>query len=109
MKNLEILLITNWLKYLKNLMIFKYLINNQLDNLNKVIAKHNEKVKNHTEEVKAAKDMLELHSIAIAINQQDFKKLDKDFIDAELHEKNSLNSLTANKAEIDKLERESSK
>ncbi len=83
--------------------------NNQLDNLNSVIVKHNGKVKNHTEEVKSAKEVLELHSIAIAINQQDFKKLDKDFTDAELQEKNSLNSLTTNKAEIDKLERESSK
>lgn len=83
-------------------------INKNISLLNIVIEKHNNLVLGHNDEVILSKKKLELHVIARAIIEEDFKKIDYDYISAIRNEKFALLDLTSNEEEIKKLERETS-
>lgn len=82
--------------------------NTAIRELTKVINKHNEKVENHAEEVKIARRKIELHSIAEAIKEQDYDKLQEDVAEAERTENSTKESLATVKSEIAELEKETS-
>lgn len=87
---------------------FKTNYNNSVDELTKIIQKHNEKVDNHEEEVKTAKEKLELHLIAESVIEQDYKKIEKDLKDAETKELEAKEATDKNNDEIIKLEQQTS-
>lgn len=76
--------------------------------LNKVITDHNKKVKNHATEVSSVKEKLELHSIALALDGQDFKKMGNEVKEAEKKEKETLEAFNKNNSEISELEKQNS-
>ena len=76
--------------------------------LNEIIQKHNRKVDNHDEEVKSAKEKLELHLIAIAIEEQNYRKIRQDLEDSIGEEKETREKLDTNSKEIRVLERKTS-
>ncbi len=76
--------------------------------LNKLVSTHNKKVENHTTEVKNARDKLELHSIAQALPEQDYKKLKDEIKKASTKEKDALEAVNKNNADILKLEKDAS-
>lgn len=82
--------------------------NTAIRELTKVINRHNEKVDNHADEVKVAKRKIELHSIAEAIKEQDYDKLQEDLDEAGRIENSTKESLAEVKAEIANLEKETS-
>ena len=67
--------------------------NTTIDNINAVIAKHNGKVANRDQELKMAKESLESHLIAIAVNEQDYKNIKEDFEENIIIEKDTKNAL----------------
>ena len=79
-----------------------------IDKLNKIFASHNLKVKNHAIEVKNAKEKLELHSIAVALSEQNYGKLEKEIKDAETAEKEAKEAVNKNDADIFELEKKTS-
>lgn len=87
---------------------FLFLYNNTITELNQIILSHNEKVKNHTTEVSSAREKLELHSIAVALAEQDYKKFNSDLKNAEEKEKESLEAVNKNNSEISVLEKQTS-
>lgn len=84
---------------------FENNINKGIDGINDIIKKHNNKVKNHSSEVNQAKEKLELHTIAVAIKEQDFKSINTEFVNSETIEAKSLKELKEIEAELDKLEK----
>ncbi len=76
--------------------------------LNKIIQQHNGKVDNHDEEVKLIKQKLELHLIAVAIEEQNYKKTKKDLEDSNEAEKKARGKLDTNNDKIEVLERKTS-
>ncbi len=79
-----------------------------IEELNEIIQKHNGKVDNHDEEVKSAKGKLELHLIAVAIEEQDYKEIRQDLKDSIEAEKAAKGKLAINDEEIKELERKTS-
>ena len=47
--------------------------------MNELIAEHNSKVDNHDQEVMTAREQLENHLIAVALEEQDYKAIKKEF------------------------------
>ncbi|MDP2947625.1 MAG: AAA family ATPase, partial [Nanoarchaeota archaeon] len=84
------------------------LLNKVIDELNAIILSHNDKVNNHSTEVKNAKEKLELHSIAIALSEQDYKKFDNNLQEAEIKERDALDRLNKNVSDISELEKKTS-
>ncbi len=82
--------------------------NQIIEELKKIISDHNEKVKNHTSEVVSAREKLELHSIAVALSEQDYKKMGSDLREAEKKEKEALEAINKNNYEISELEKQTS-
>ena len=87
---------------------FLAIFNAAVDTLNAIVVRHNDKVKNHPAEVKNAREKLELHSVAVALSQQDYKKFGKELKEAEDQEKNALEAVKKNSAEISELEKKTS-
>ncbi|MFA6428175.1 MAG: AAA family ATPase [Candidatus Buchananbacteria bacterium] len=79
-----------------------------IEELNKIVLNHNDKVKNHATEVKNAREKLELHSIAVALAGQDYKKLENDVKESEAKEKDTLAVVNKNNADISELEKKNS-
>ena len=79
--------------------------NRIIDELNKLITSHNGKVKNHETEVRKAREKLELHSIAVAVLEQDYKKFESDLVKANTEEKEALQAVNKNNADISELEK----
>lgn len=77
-----------------------------LEKLNSIIKKHNEKCDNHAEEVKTAKEKLELHTIAVAIKNDDYKSIEKDYIDAKNNERKLEESIATHNKLTAELEHE---
>ena len=73
-----------------------------------IIKEHNTKVENHEQEVKRAKEELEKHLIADAINEQDYSKIKSDFDKSAESEKEAKKAVDENGQEISKLEKETS-
>jgi wobble nucleotide-excising tRNase len=84
------------------------LLNTIINELNAIISKHNEKVNNHSTEVKNAREKLELHSIATALSEQDYKQYVSDLHEAETKEKEALDAVNKNNQDIIKLENKTS-
>lgn len=82
--------------------------NNTIAELNKVINEHNKKVKNHASEVLSAREKLELHSIAVALSGQDYKKMGEEVKEAEKKEKEALGAINKNNSETSELEKQTS-
>jgi len=76
--------------------------------LNEIIQQHNGKVDNHDEEVKTAKEKLELHLIDVAIKEQSYKKVKKDLEDSIEEEKTAKEILGTNNEKIEVFERKTS-
>ncbi len=78
---------------------FIYALNSIIEDLNLIITSHNEKIKNHSQEVNTAREKLELHSIAQALEAQDYKKFEEDLSQAageEIQTKEKVNENTKN-------------
>jgi len=73
----------------QNQNIFLTSYNGKILELNKIINEHNEKAKNHANEVEKAREKLELHTIATALANQDYKKMVKDCEEASKKRKRS--------------------
>ncbi|MDD3301221.1 MAG: AAA family ATPase [Patescibacteria group bacterium] len=84
------------------------LLNEVIDELNKIISKHNERIKNHNAEVINSREKLELHSISVALSEQDYKKMGTDLEEALKNEENTLNLVNKNNLDITELERQTS-
>ncbi len=87
---------------------FKKTYDEAIDELNTAIANHNSRVENHEQEVKNAKGKLEGHLIAVAIAEQDYVKIKRDYdlsIEAERKEKKEQEE---NNRQILELEMETS-
>jgi len=84
------------------------LLNKIIDDLNQIISTHNLRAKNHNTEVIRAREKLELHSIAIALSEQDYKKMGEEVKDTEKIEKESLDAINKNNSDIADLERQTS-
>ncbi len=84
------------------------LLNKTIDELNEIISKHNLRVKNHNTEVTSAREKLELHSIAVALSEQDYKKMGNEVKEAEKKEKEALEAINKNNSEISELEKQTS-
>ena len=84
------------------------LLNKIIDDLNKIITKHNLRVKNHNTEVVSAREKLELHSIAVALSWQDYKKMREDVKEAERKEKESFDAINKNNSDVAELEKQTS-
>ncbi len=87
---------------------FLTLYNKIIAELNKTINEHNDKVKNHAKEVSAAREKLELHLLATALNEQNYKKMSTDLEESSEKEKNALKEVNKNNDEIENLEKKTS-
>ncbi|HAJ33339.1 MAG TPA: hypothetical protein DCK79_08180 [Candidatus Atribacteria bacterium] len=76
--------------------------------LNEIVQQHNGKVDNHDEEVKTAKEKLELHLIDVAIEEQNYKKTKQDLEDSIEAEKTAKEKLGTNNEKIKVFERKTS-
>jgi wobble nucleotide-excising tRNase len=76
--------------------------------LNKIINEHNEKAKNHANEVSSAREKLELNSIATALAGQDYKKMGADLEESLKNEKEALDAINKNNSDIAELENQTS-
>lgn len=76
--------------------------------MNQVITKHNQQVAGHNDEVEKSKQRLELHTISKAIIDEDYQKMEDDFISSLEKEQISLQVLRENENKIAKLENETS-
>lgn len=87
---------------------FQKEINSNISTLNDVIEKHNQQVIGHSDEVSASKEKLELHTIAKAIIDEDFQKMESEYLTSYDQEKSSANELLIVEKEVEKLEKETS-
>jgi len=87
---------------------FLVLYNEAIAKLNKIISDHNKKAENHVTEVASAREKLELHSIAIALSTQDYKKFNSELKDTETKEKEASEAVNKNNSEILELEKKTS-
>ena len=84
------------------------LYDRKIDAINAVIKAHNAKVEDREQEVKHAKDELEKHQIAVAIEEQDYKKISSEFHKSIEAEKEAKQAVDAINQEISELEKETS-
>jgi len=87
---------------------FEKEINENISLLNEVIDKHNQQVIGHNDEVATSKEKLELHTIAKAIVEEDFQKMEDEYLTSVQTEQSSLQDLSVNEKEIEKIEKETS-
>ena len=88
--------------------IFLTSYNEIIAELNKIIDEHNDKVKNHASEVSNAKDKLELHLIATALAEQDYKEMEIDLNEASKKQKEAYEVVKKNNSDIAELEKQTS-
>ncbi|MDD9867882.1 MAG: AAA family ATPase [Candidatus Campbellbacteria bacterium] len=82
--------------------------NSSIAKLNAIIEEHNEKTKNHTQEVEKAKEQLVMHMIAKALSEEDLKKMNNDLEQAINNENTIKTNLDKINPDIQKLENQSS-
>jgi wobble nucleotide-excising tRNase len=87
---------------------FEKEINQNILKLNEVIEKHNQQVIGHNDEVSTSKDKLELHTIAKAIIEEDFPKMENEYLTSLEKEKSSTDKLSIVEKEVEKLQKETS-
>jgi len=83
-------------------------LNKIINEINKIILQHNQKIKDHETEVRKAKEKLELHTIAVALSEQDYKSFNSSLNDAKEKEKVALDDVNKNNFEILELEKKTS-
>jgi len=83
---------------------FKTAYNAIIRDLNQIIKNHNLKVENYDQEVKNAKEKLEHHYIAEAIEEQDYRKIKKELDDKINNEVAAKRNLQQNQESIRDLE-----
>ena len=72
--------------------------------LNKIISAHNSKVRGHANEVSKARKKIELHTIAKALADQNYKQIVADLEKASNNETKALKSVTESNSKIAELE-----
>lgn len=87
---------------------FQKEINSNISTLNDVIEKHNQQVFGHSDEVSSSKEKLELHTIAKAIIEGDFQKIENEYSTSLDKEKSCTIELLNVEKEFEKLEKETS-
>lgn len=87
---------------------FSVLCNRKIDDINVVIKKHNDRVENHEQAVKQAKEELEKHLIAVAIEEQNYSIIKSEFEKSIEAERQAKQAVDVNNQEISKLEKETS-
>ena len=87
---------------------FLSIYNKIIDELNELVSTQNYKSKNHATEVKYAKEKLELHSIAVALSEQDYKKFEREIKEADIKEKEAIEAVNKNNTAISELENKTS-
>lgn len=87
---------------------FESEINKNISTLNEVIEKHNKQVIGHSDEVTTSKEKLELHTIAKAILDEDFQKMENEYLLSLSNEQLSKDDLAVVEKEVDKFEKETS-
>jgi wobble nucleotide-excising tRNase len=87
---------------------YSELLNKSITELNEIILSHNQRVNNYVVEVKNAREKLELHSIAVALSEQDFKKFENDLKESEKKEREALEKINKNDEKISELEKKNS-
>ncbi|MBF0472908.1 MAG: AAA family ATPase [Nitrospirae bacterium] len=100
----------NPLSVISNLNIQSYpnTFNNYLDNFNKNIKEHNSQVLNNEQHVKKAKESLELHHLAEAVRNYDYKNILFELSKAEENESSLQNEIKKNNDKILVLEQRNS-
>lgn len=83
-------------------------INKNISTLNEVIEKHNKQVIGHSDEVTTSKKKLEHHTIAKAIVDEDFQKMETEYLLSLSNEQLSKDDLLVVEKEVDKFEKETS-
>ncbi len=87
---------------------FNVFYDQSINSVDKIITNHNKQVDNHKAEVESGKEVLERHLLAVAIEEQGYKKIQDDFtksIQAEIDAKKEYDS---NILEISTLEKKTS-
>lgn len=79
-----------------------------IEKLNSVVNEHNSKVKNHETEIMKAKEELEKHFIAEAIEEQDYIRMVAEYESSVKDEKNAEESVEDNRKQISDLEKKTS-
>ena len=87
---------------------FSTLYDRIIDDINSVITEHNTQIENHEQEVKQAKEELEKHLIAVAIEEQGYSKIKSEFEKSIESEKRAKQAVDAINREISELEKETS-
>lgn len=87
---------------------FQKEINDNISTINEVIEKHNQQVIGHSDEVSTSKEKLEVHTIAKAIIEEDFQKIENEYLTSLDKEKSSIEELSIVENEVEKLEKETS-
>lgn len=87
---------------------FSALYDEKIEDINVVIKEHNTKIDNYEQEVKQAKEELEKHLIAVAIDEQDYSKIKSEFDKSVEVEKEAKKEVDDNNQEFSKLEKETS-
>ena len=87
---------------------FEKEINENISLVNKIINKHNQQVLGHNEEIITSKELLEVHTIAKAIFEEDYQKMESDYLSSVKKEESTLIELSINKKEKEKTEKETS-
>ncbi|MCX5886277.1 MAG: AAA family ATPase [Proteobacteria bacterium] len=82
--------------------------NEAVGDLETIITSHNERVSNHDQEVKTAKETIEQHLIAVAIEEQNYTKIKEDFENSKSAEIKAKDELEENERNIKTLEKETS-
>lgn len=82
--------------------------NRKIVEINAVIKEHNARVENHSQAVEQAKEELEKHLIATAIEEQDYSRIKSEVDHSIDAEKEAQQALDSNNQEIAKLEKETS-
>lgn len=87
---------------------FSALYNEKIENINEVIKEHNSKVDNHAQEVRQAKEELEKHLIAAAIEEQNYSNIRIEYDKSIKAEKEAKKAFDDNNSEISKIDQETS-
>lgn len=87
---------------------FQKELNDNISTINEVIEKHNQQVIGHSDEVSTSKEKLEVHTIAKAIIEEDFQKIENEYLTSLDKEKSSIEELSILENQVEKLEKETS-
>jgi wobble nucleotide-excising tRNase len=87
---------------------FKITYDEIIEELNRIIQKHNATVDNHDKEIQDKKEKLEHHLIAVAIEKQDYRTIKQELKNSIEAERTAKEKLSTNHEEIKTLERKTS-